>query len=267
MKLVHRLALAVLVLAAPAAAFSEASDIQPIPPEVLAPNAEAQALIEALRQQPATGDLLAGLPAAQTAPMDAIITEMLRRGETVADWQRQGVNMQAVLASLPGGAGAHMTEGTAEFGPYRVYPGDLSVESLVPRDWFLIGRHGERRDGGTISIHIGRLSPKIILVARSGAEELGNASCILHNQTFIYADPTVPASQMDQVAVAMTLRLLPALDREPSCTIAEESGTGEYRPRHFDREGRRLVGQDANSMPFRIVPRAPYPAAAPPSQP
>jgi hypothetical protein len=175
--------------------------------------------------------------------------------------------MQAVLAALPGGADAHMSESTTEFGPYRVYPGDPPIGALVPHNWFLVGRHGERRDGGTISIHIGRISPKIALVSRIGAEQVGNASCTLHTQTFLYADPAVPASQMDQIAVVLTMRSLPLLDRQPSCIVAEESGAGLYRPRHFDREGRRLIEQDENGLPFRIVPRAPYPAAAPPRRP
>ena len=255
-----------LLLAAPAPAFGQVSDTQAIPSEVLAPNAEAQEVFEALRQQPATGDLLAGLTTEQTAPVDAIISELFRRGETVADWQRQGVNMRAVLAALPGGTGAHMSEATTEFGPYRVYPSDLPVESLVPRDWFLIGRHGERREGGTVGIQIGRISPKVILVSRVGFEEIGNASCTLHSQTLLYADPTVTASEMDQIAVVMTMRALPAMDRQPFCVVAEESGPGVYRPRHFDREGRRLVGQDESGMRFRILPRAPYPGAPTPNR-
>jgi len=160
-----------------------------------------------------------------------------------------------------------MTEATSPFGPYRVYPGDLPIESVVSRDWFLVGRHGERREGGTISIQIGRMSPKLILVTRVGEEELGNASCTLHLQTFLYADPALPASEMDQIALIMTLRLLPQLDRQPACIVSEETGPGLYRPRHYDREGRRLVGQDENGMPFRIVPRAPFPAAATATQP
>jgi len=102
-KLFRRLALAALALAAPAAASAQAPETQAIPPQVLTPNADAQALFETLRQQPATGDLLAGMTAEQTAPIDALNAELFRRGETVADWQRQGVNMRTVLAALPGG--------------------------------------------------------------------------------------------------------------------------------------------------------------------
>ena len=267
MKRFRRLAWVALVLAAPVVAFGQASGSQPVPPEMLAPNAEAQELFEALQRQPLTGDPLAGLPAEQTAPLDAIIAMLFRRGETVADWQRQGVNMQSVLAALPGGANAHMSEATTQFGPYRAYQGDLPVESLISRDWVLVGRHGERREGGTIGIQIGRISPKLILVTRHGAEELGNASCTLHSQTLLYADPAVPASQMDQVALTMTMRAVPAMDRQPTCVVAEESEPGLYRPRYFDREGRRLVGQDENGVSFRIVPRSPFPAAVTSSQP
>jgi hypothetical protein len=201
------------------------------------------------------------MTAQETAPVDTIIAEQFRRGETVADWQRQGVNMQAVLAALPGGADAHMSEGVGDFGPYRVYPGDPPIESLIPREWFLVARHGERRDGGTIGIQIARISPKLIMVARVGGEELGNASCTLHMQTFLYADPAVSASEMDQIALVMTMRMLPEFDRQSFCTIAEEREPGVYLVRNFDREGRRIVGQDANGLSFRIVPRASYPAA------
>jgi hypothetical protein len=245
---------------------SPASAPAPTPPEALLPNPEARAFFEALRAQPATGDFLAGMTAEETAPVDTIIAEQFRRGETVADWQRLGVKIQAVLAALPGGANAHMSEGAGEFGPYRVYPGDPPIESLIPREWFLVARHGERRDGGTIGIQIGHISPKVIMITRVGAEELGNASCTLHMQTFLYADPAVSASEMDQIALVMTMRALPVFDRQPFCSIAEERGPGLYLVRNFDREGRRIVGQDANGLSFRIVPRAPYPAASMPRQ-
>jgi hypothetical protein len=80
----RRLALAALVLAAPAAASAQAPDSQAIPPDAFAPDAQAQALFETLRQQPVTGDLLAGLSAEQTAPIDNIVATIFRRGETVA---------------------------------------------------------------------------------------------------------------------------------------------------------------------------------------
>lgn len=256
-------ALVALLLAAPAAAHIQppTTQAQPeptIPPEVLAPNAEAQAVFETLREHPATTDFMAGLTPEQAAPVDAIIAGMFTRGETVPDWQHHGVNIQAVLAALPGGPNAYMSEATGQFGPYRVYPGDPSVESLIPQDWFLIGRHGDRRDGGAIGIQVGRISPKVIMVMRVGAEELGNASCTLHMQTFLYADPAVSASEMDTIAVAMTMRMLPELDRQLFCVVAEANGPGIYLIRNFDREGRRMIGQDASDLSFRIVPRAPF---------
>jgi hypothetical protein len=255
-----RVGLAILLLGGFSSLQAQPSDSPhpQIPPDVLVPNAEAQAFFEVLRGQPLTRDLLAGLTAEQAAPVDTIIADMFRRGETVANWQRQGVNMRAILSALPGGADAHMSEATGRFGLSRVYPGDPPVETLIPRDWFLVGRYGERGDGGVVGIQIGRISPKVIMVARVGAEELGNASCTLHMQTFLYADPTVPASEMDTVATTMTMRMLPEFDRQPFCGIAEQSGPGVYLTRYFDREGRRLPAQDANSPSFRIVPRAPF---------
>lgn len=260
MRRTGRLALAILLLGAPVSLQAQppASQTQQIPPDALTPNAEAQALFEMLRAQPATGDFLAGMTAEETAPVDTIIADQFRRGETVADWQSRGVNLQAVIAALPGGPDAHMSEGTGPFGPYRVYPGDPPIESLIPREWFLVGRHGERRDGGSMGVQIARISPKVIMVTRGGGEEVGNASCSLHMQTFLYADPAVSASEMDQIAVVMTMRMLPEFDRQPICTIAEENGQGVYLVRNFDREGRRIVGQDASNVSFRIVPRAPY---------
>ncbi len=259
MKRIRRLALVISLLTATAGASGQAPEAaQPIPPEVLAPSAEAQAQVEALRANPATGDLLAGLPAEQTAPMDTIIAELFRRGEAVADWQRRGVNIHAMLATLPGGASAHMTESMSQFGPIRAYLGDPHVESLIPGNWFLVARYGERREGGVIQTFVARLSPKIIMVARSGIEALGNANCPLHTQTMFYADPAVPASQMDIVAIVLTLRTLPRYDRERACSVIEENSPGVFTTRYFDREGRRLPGHDANDMPFRIVPRATF---------
>ena len=188
--------------------------------------------------------------------MDSIIAEQFRRGETVADWQRRGVNIYARLAAMPGGAGAYMSESTTQFGQVRTYLGDPTRESLIAGNWFTIARHGERREGGVISTLVARLSPKIIMVARSGSEMLGNANCPLHTEVLLYADPAVPASQMDVVAVVMTLRGLARYGREVVCSVTEENTPGVFTTRYFDREGRSLPGHDALDMPFRIVPRA-----------
>lgn len=266
MTLLRRWALAALLLAAPAAAPGQpsASATQDIPAEVLAPSAEVEAMFEALRERPATGDTLAGLTPEQAAPMDAIIGPLFTRGETVADWQDQGVNLRALIAARPGGAAAQMFEGTAPFGPYRIYPGDAPVASLIPAQWVLVGSIGERGEGGAIQVEIARISPKVIMIERIGLEELGNATCRLHGHALFYADPAVPASEMDLMALMMGLRTLPEIHRQALCAVSEERAPGAYGTRYFDRSGRRLPQLDTQSVTLTITPRAPFPANAGP---
>ena len=268
MRLLRCWALAALLLAAPAAAPGQppASGTQDIPAEVLAPNAEMEAIFESLRERPATGDTLAGITPEQAAPMDAIIAPLFMRGETVADWQNQGVNVRALIAGRPGGATAQMFVGTAPFGPYRIYPGDAPIDSLIPAQWVLIGRHGERREGGVMQVEIARISPKVIMIERVGLEELGNATCRLHGQSLFYADPAMPASEMDLIALVMSLRLLPEMHRQALCAVLEERAPGAYGSRYFDRSGRRVPQLDTQSVTLRLAPRAPFPATAGPRE-
>lgn len=253
MTLRRRWALTALLSAAAVAACGQ-------PPPSGTQDAKAHALFEALRERPATGDVRLGLTPEQTARMDAVIASTLRRGETVANWQNEGLSQRALLASRPGGAAAQMLEGTTPDGPYRIYPGDPPIESLIPAQWVPVGRYGEPREGGVIQIEIIRLSPKVVGVARIGLEEVGNATCHLHIYAIFYADPAVPASQRDVIALGFQLRALPEVHRQALCAVWEERAPGAYGPRYFDRSGRRIPQLDAQGRTFRIARRTPFPA-------
>ena len=250
-----RWALAALLLAAPAAA----APVQP-PASVPPPNARAHALFEALGERPATSDVQMGFAPEQTAQMDAVIVRSFVRGETVADWRNQGVSQRALIAARPGGAAALMFERTTPFGIHRIYPGDPPIDSLIPAQWILVGRHGERGEGGVSQVEIAHISPKVIMISRIGLEPFGNASCRLRGHVLFFADPAVPASERDVIALGIHLRAQPEVDRQGVCAVFEERAPGAYASRYFDRSGRRLPQLDAGSGIHRIRPRAPFPA-------
>ena len=258
-------ALAALLLTAPATA----CDQPPTPlvqhpareqpaRELLAPNAEVQALFERLRERPATDPSALGRSPEQAAQLEPIISDIFQRGELITNWQRQGVGFQRLLAAQPGGAEANMLAGTGPFGRYHVYPGDPAVSSLIPAEWHLVARYGERRDDGRIQVEVVRISPMLIKVERLGLELVGNATCRLHGQIQIFADPAVRASGTDLLALGFDMRAQQELDRHEVCSLAEERAPGVYASRLFDRAGNRLSNAEANLGTFRIVPRASF---------
>ena len=230
-----------------------------VAPDARAPSEAAQALFETLEQEPATSDAPLGLTAEQNVFMDESIARDSKPGEVVADWQNEGMSQRALLATRPGNATALMLEATSRTGLYRIYPGDPAIETLIPRRWVPVGRYGERRESAIMQIEVAQLSPKVIAVARIGIERLGNATCPLHNSMVFYADPAVPASQRDVLALAFQLHVRPEADRLALCAVWEESGRGLYRTRFFNRAGHRIPQLDANPIAFRVVPRAPFP--------
>lgn len=257
-------ALVALLLAAPLAACGQppASGARNGPVDLRAPSAEAQALFEALRERPATSDAGLGLTPEQIARMDKAISGSSTLGEAVANWQNEGLSQRALLATRPGGAAAYMLEGTLPSGPFRIYPGDPPIDSLIPAQWVPVGRYGERRESAVIQVEIARLSPKVVEVSRIGIEEVGNATCYLHASTVFYADPAVPASQRDILELGFQLRAAPEIHRLAVCALWEERAPGAYDPRYFDRSGHRMPQLDAESRTFIILPRAPFPANA-----
>jgi hypothetical protein len=196
--------------------------------------------------------------------MDALIARATRPGEAVANWRREGLSQRALVAARPGGAAAQMFEATISSGLYRIYPGDAPIASLIPAQWVPVASSGARREGGMIRLEIARISPKLVGVARIGFEEVGNATCHLHAYTIFYADPAVPASQIDVIELGFHLRALRESHRLALCTHWEERAPGAYRPRFFDRSGRRIPQLDALATTYRIVPRAPFSAPAAP---
>jgi hypothetical protein len=258
-------ALAALLLTAPATA----CDQPPTPlvqqpareqpsREALAPNADVQALFERLRERPATDPSALERSPQQAAQLEPVISDIFRRGETVTGWQRQGVGFQRLLAAQPGGAEANMLVGTGPFGRYHVYPGDPAVSSLIPAEWDLVARYGERRNDGRIQVEVVRISPMLVKVERLGLELVGNATCRLHGQILIFADPAIPASRADLTVLGFDMRARQELDRFQVYSIAEEQVPGVYASRLFDRNGSRLSNAEANIGTFRIVPRAPF---------
>ena len=264
MTLPRRWALAALLLAAPAAGCGQppASGTRNAATDVRAPSPEAQALFETLRDHPATSAAPLGLTPEQNARIDTALAEGSMRGERVPDWQNQGLSQRALVATRPGGASAQMLEGSMPSGPYIIYPGDPPIDSLIPAQWVPVAYSGARQESGVIQVEIAQLSPKIVGVARIGVEEVGNATCHLHAYTIFYADPAVPASQRDILALGFHLRAAPEIHRQALCAVWEERAPGVYGVRFFDRSGHRVPQLDARSITFEILPRAPFPANA-----
>jgi hypothetical protein len=251
-------AVAALLLAAPVAAPAQppAPSSPEIPPDALTPNADARALFERLAAQPAEGDLFAALDQQALAPMDAVIEQSLARGAQVANWSELGKDLRADLAARAGGTAGNMVEGATPFGLHRIYFSDEPIEGLVPANRVLVGRLGAPFETGIVRMETSQMSPKVILVERIGYVRRGNALCRDRSQSRLYADPAVAASEMDMIAVVITLRMLPRLERHNLCQVFEESQPGSYTLRQFDGLGYRLGGLEGIA-PYRIVARVP----------
>jgi len=253
----------VFFVAAPVAA-EPASAPEAIPPEVLAPNEEARQFFEAIEANPLSGERVAEIPAERMAPLDSLMTAAFARGERVPDWQTLGVDVRAAASERDGGLASNMLESTNEFGLERTYFGDLTFESVVPAGFRLVARAGEEVGGDNVDVQIGHVSPKAILVMRIELEGRGRMECERRSDIRIYADPGVSASQMDVIAVMVVLRTYFMPNRPLLCYGALEQRPGQYVVRAFDSEGYRIPGAEDDARPFRIVPRAPFPASTGP---
>jgi hypothetical protein len=253
------LAALALLAAAPGMAQSAPSAPGAFPAEVLVPNEEARATFELLETNPPSGDPLAGLPAEEAGPIDAVIRQMALPGEQVTGWPDVGVDLDAIVAARAGGASAAMTSAANPYGVQRTYFADRPIESIVPAGWVLIGRRGDAFEGGSVNIEIGNISPKLIMVMRVDYGRRGRMRCQRRTETRVYSNPNVAATEADSIAYVMTLRLGALIDGMNICFGTEEREPGVYVTRPFDSTGRRLPALDAAQPSFRIASVEPFP--------
>jgi hypothetical protein len=255
----RRLVAALALFAAAPLAAQPAPSSQP-EPALLAPSDDAREFFTGAQSRPLTDELMAtAFPA--TSPtvrwIDAMIEHMMSQGELVRNWQNLGVDEVALVAALPGGPAANMTEGANQFGPLYGYFIERPVESLIPPQWVLIGRRGIHALEGSVEIAIGHASPKVILVERTTSRLRGNGGCREQAESLLYADPAVSASMADALAVISTMRFLAAVESRGLCFIVEEVSPGQYQARHFDDDGHSFPEMDRQSPRFRIAPVRP----------
>jgi hypothetical protein len=255
----RRLVAALVLFAATPLAAQPAPSSQP-DPALLAPSDDARAFFAGVQSRPLTDELMAtAFPT--TSPIatwiDTMIEHMMSQGELVPSWQNMGVDEVALVAALPGGPTANMTEGANQFGPLLGYFVDRPIESLIPPQWVLIGRRGVRSLEGPVEIAIGHASPKVILVERTTSRLRGNGGCRERAESLLYADPAVSASIADELTVISTMRFLEAVESRGLCSIVEEVSPGQYQARHFDADGHSFPEMDRQSPRFRIVPVRP----------
>jgi hypothetical protein len=222
---------------------------------------EARALFEAAEAQPLSGAFFAQMPAEITAQFDAGFLEVAAPGERMPGWPDVGTNLDSIVAAREGGAAASMTHSTGPAGILRTYFADRPFEAIVPAGWVLVGQHGERFDGRHINIEAGHMSPKVILLMRVDYSLRGRMRCHERSETRIYANPDVPASDTDAMALISALALATRIDRMGLCYGADEREPGVYVTRYYDREGHRLPELDAQQQPFRILPAEPFSAS------
>jgi hypothetical protein len=259
---VRRLAAALALLAAvPAAGQPPAAGPTSIPAELLAPSEEARAAFDALASRPLTDDVMEATiqaqPVGSMRPMDDIIERTLAGGEAVNDWQNLGVDERAMIAEHDGGLAENMIEGTNQFGPTFGYYVDRPIEVLIPPEWVLVGRRGRPFTAENIEIGISRVSPKVILVERIAYLRRGSATCRGQTESRLYADPAIPAGQIDIVTVAFSMRFLAAVERRGMCRVLQSAGQNLYRARLFDSGGHPFSALDQGIGQFRIVPFRP----------
>jgi len=262
-------ATALAALAAPAGAAQPAqpeqpapSALPPIPAEVLAPDEEAAAILQSAAERPISLEDMSGVSAEIAASLDAFTDQILARGEQVSGWQSLGVDLREAVRARDGGLTANMALGSNEFGFERTYFADEPFDTLVPREWVLIGRHGQPVHGEDVQVEISKIGPKVFLAERVAYRRQRNALCRVRSEARFYADPAVPATQADTIALLFGLRTLPALDRRGYCQVYEEREPGVYVTRSFDSEGYRLPALELILTPIRIVARSPIPTRA-----
>jgi hypothetical protein len=252
---------ALLLLASPAPAQTDRAAPPQIPAEALAPSEEARELFDQLPSQPLTAEMVEArmgpVGSAAARPMDAVVEQMLERGEPVPEWQTLGVEVRAVIGARAGGLAGNMSYGEGQFGPSFTYFVDRPIDAFVPASWVLVGRHGAPvagEAGEDIQVDIVRISPKVIFAERAVTRRMGNAHCRVRGESRLYADPQVPASEMDLIALVMTMRVLATRDAMSVCIVFIPESGDVYRARNFDAEGRPLPNLDAAQATFRIVP-------------
>ena len=232
-----------------------------IPADALVPNEQARILFEALPSQvmtDATVEAMIRATGGDAGPMDDVVEQVLAPGEPVPGWQETGIDLLPAIAEREGGLAGNMAEGAGRFGPLFFYFVDRPIDTFIRPEWVLVGRRGEPFSGENVQVGVAALSPKVILAERVAYRRQGNAYCRTRAESRLYADPAVAATEMDVIAVVMTMRSLAAIERRGMCEVVEEAGPGQYRTRLFDEQGRRLTTAEGPDT-FRIVPRRPIP--------
>jgi hypothetical protein len=258
-----RLALSALLACTPVGLSAQPSDPSAgqIPPDALVPNAQVEAFFQVVASHPLTDELLATMiqrmPGGSAAPMDDVIEPLFARGEQVSGWDATGVDLGAIVARRAGGIDGNMLRGSTQTGPTYAYVGDRPIETLIPREWVLVGQRGGPVVGESINVEISRISPKVILAERVSYRRHGKAACRADVESRLYADPAVSASELDGIAVIITMRQLARADRSRICEVVVEAGPGRYTARLFDADGYRLPALDRDMPAMEIVPFAP----------
>lgn len=207
-------------------------------------------------------DLLAGIES-DLKLQDAIdrnVERVMRPGERLSDWSESGVDLDEVIAAVPGGAtdNVFLSERAGDiafssnrpflelFGPeYTTYP--VSGTDAA----FEVSQN--ERSFGLIRIGEG------VWFETSGIEEeVGNASCVNVNSAAARFHTIRLFSDLTKLEKSTLVAYAAGAQRNGAkvCSVGEPDGVARWRSRYFLPDGRRLPVFDREGGRLKIVPRA-----------
>ena len=188
--------------------------------------------------------------------VDEIRTNLLRRGERVAAWDRGGDNPDAELRAR--GTDRFYFLNRSDEGTSVGIITNRSFADFAPSSWRIVDSYGSSRENlPSPQLDFIAVSARYVIGTRTQFTRRGDVDCTPGTSSaLLYEVPDAPASPNDET-VPMMFRLLNlAMEGQEVCVRSDGDGTRGYRSRVFLPDGTELPELTDDGV-TTIVPAAP----------
>lgn len=206
-------------------------------------------------------DLLAGIDddSRLAGEIDRNVERVLRPGDQIAGWSDSGIDLDDVIATMPGGAmdNALMSEraGDIAFSSERVFDDLFGPEYTT---YSVFGTDAAFSPGqNNRSFGLIRIGDGVWMETSATEEKVGTASCSQVNSAAARLYTKRPFADLNKLEKSMLAAYAAGAQRDGAtvCTVAEADGEGRWRSRYYLPDGRRLPVFDREGARKKIVPR------------
>ncbi|WP_170005243.1 hypothetical protein [Pseudopontixanthobacter vadosimaris] len=206
-------------------------------------------------------DLLAGIDddARLAEAIDRNVERVFRPGDQIAGWSENGIYLEDVLATKPGG--------TMDNVVLSERAGDIAISSerdfadLFGPEYVVYAVSGTNADFAPgrddRSFGLVRIGDGVWMETSSLEEKMGKASCSQVNSAAARLYTRREFADLNKLEKSMLAAYAAGAQRNGGkvCTVSEADGEGRWRTRYFLPDGRRLPVFDREGSRTKIIPR------------